>query len=177
MIVTSLLDLAISTLEVSLAVVLAAAAVEKLMDPAAWMRTLGNYRVAWLRRAQVANAVPLIELIVAAGLAFDVAVARVGAFVLFIGFAAVLLLALSRGASGACSCFGVVAQSQIDRAAVARAAALGLAALALVLTGAPSRVQGQPFLVITLVVAAIVGGELLLLSRPDLISANDRVVG
>jgi len=114
LIVTSLLDLAISTLEVSLAVVLAAAAVEKLMDPAAWMRTLGNYRVAWLRRAQVANAVPLIELIVAAGLAFDVAVARVGAFVLFIGFAAVLLLALSRGASGACSCFGVVAQSQID---------------------------------------------------------------
>ncbi|MBA2428164.1 MAG: hypothetical protein H0X56_05405 [Solirubrobacterales bacterium] len=111
---------------ITLAAVLAAAAALKVADPRASQAALSTFGIGTppVRRAAFV-AIVAWELALAAGVAAGLDVAAFAAAGTLTAFAAVLLLALRRGRSGApCACFG--SRSRVSAAAVARN--LGLAA-------------------------------------------------
>ena len=104
------------------------AAVAKLLSPAGFSVALPQYRLSLPSRPATAQAVGLLELVVAGAL---IAVVRWESAALcagaYLGFAFVVERARRLGASGDCGCFGSLA-SRIDRGAVLRNVGLGIAA-------------------------------------------------
>lgn len=140
-------------LEFALAVVLASAALGKVLAWSEWTRSLSRYRVGWLNQSAVAISLPLAEGAIAVGLLVSLEpIAALSAAALFAGFVGVLILARRRGASGDCGCFGALFPAEIGLGAIARAA--GLCAAALVLSALPS--VGAGTLARAVVVAVIV---------------------
>jgi len=134
---------------VAVAAVLLAAGVLKLRDANTFAATLRKLsplalrRRLSLRRARlVADAVALMEIIVAAGLTFtDGSLLRMSAAVavgLGVAFTVVVVVAVRRGAS--CGCFPSLRSTAAGRVEVARAIAMLLAAVAVVVWPPADRV-------------------------------------
>lgn len=110
------------------------AAVAKLLDPGAFSMALPLYRLpAPALRPTYVRALGLLEYGLAVGLVTFLAPWSAAlAFATYLVFAAVLTRARLLGAEGECGCFGGLG-GRIDRLAIARNAALAVAAFALIL--------------------------------------------
>src|ERR1700682_1054287 len=127
------MDLLGHVIELALAVVLLVASVSKLLSLERWKSSLSNYRIALLRSPIVVWAVPVNELVIAPLLAARIEpLGAVAACALFAGFAITLALALRRGATGRCDCFGELLPTNIGASSIARAAFLSATALLIV---------------------------------------------
>lgn len=136
-----------------LAVVFAWAAVAKVR---ARTTTVTSFRGLGMPAPDaLAVAVPMVEVALAIGLAVRPGVAAWWALVLLVAFTAVIGRAIARGVEVGCACFGSSAERPVSTMEVVRNA--GLAALAVVATGAHGDAFWPPLpaLVIVTVVVAL----------------------
>jgi hypothetical protein len=120
-----------------LAVVLAFAAVAKLIDRDGFRDTLADLRVPRPLVAPAAIGLPVLELVLAIGLlpARTAGAAAALAAALLAVFAVALGIAVARPEPVACRCFGALSHALVGRATVARTVALAALAAAVAVAG------------------------------------------
>jgi uncharacterized membrane protein YphA (DoxX/SURF4 family) len=120
-----------------LAVLLAVAALGKILAWQRWGETLKGIGIAGPAHRAVAIAVPAVELTLAVGLLVSptAQLAAVGSVALFLTFALVVSISASRGRRPECNCFGSIARSRFG---------WGLALRALLLAGVAAFVAWKP---------------------------------
>lgn len=145
-----------------LAIVLLVAAASKVLAWRGWTDGLLNYRIPILRSSVVVWGVPTTETVVGIALIAGVQpFAGLSAAGLFGVFASVLIVALRRGATGRCDCFGELLQTDLGAAAVVRALVLATAGLLCLYASGPSvlDVSARSVIVIGAALTALLYGS------------------
>lgn len=152
-------ELGLAALEVVVSSTLLTAAISKVLDPAAWRASLGRYRIEALRRPWLATAVPVAEASAAILVVLDLRpLGPALATLLFAAFSATLVVAIRRGATGECGCFGELVDAKIGPGAAARAGVGSVLSLAIV--AVPASIE-RPLVQLAIVAAIVAALQLL----------------
>ncbi|HTJ76921.1 MAG TPA: MauE/DoxX family redox-associated membrane protein [Acidimicrobiales bacterium] len=119
-----------------LAAVFVRAGAAKLARPGATAATFAQLRVP--AAAALARTVPVVELLVAAGLLAAPRVGATVALVLLAGFSAVLARAVRSGTVAPCNCFGTARADPVSSSDLLRNGLLAALALAALAAGRPT---------------------------------------
>ena len=147
--------LAAAAARLVLAAVFGVAALAKIADRPGTLRSLREFGVGQRLAGPVAVLLPLAELAVAAGLLVGASarVAAAGALVLLAAFTAAAGLAMRRGRSPDCHCFGQLGSEPVGRETLVRNGLLAALAVVVLATPAGTLLEPAPIVVAAVLLA------------------------